>query len=589
MRRLWVILFILLFACRSFAPLPAPTFPAPSVVLETPFLPFGAAPDSEVEETAAAPTLPAPRFRAAAPYSVRIHPDGRQFVGDWLSFEVMAAEEPLPIDAKVQIQLNDGAIKPLAEAPVAPFGIGGRLQATFTWAWDTRGLQAGDYDLVFSVQPGRIAFTETITLLPQNELPAVERGAAWASATSDCCTLYYVTGTAAERDLPELLDLADEQAEEAEGRLGVQFSSPVTITLLPRLLGQGGFANDEIHISYLDRNYSAGSTAIILHHEMIHILDSRLGGELRPSLLTEGLAVYLSGGHFKPEPLLPRAVVLLDPVGNSSLPGLGWYVPLEELADHFYAAQHEIGYLEAGALVEYMVSRWGWQAFSTFYRDIHPHPSGRQAEAVEASLMKHFNLTLDGLEAAFLERLQHQPVEPGLLEDVRQTVNFYDSMRRYQQLLDPSAYFMTAWLPDTREMRQRNILADYLRQPVETANLALEILLAETGADLAQGRFGLVEQNLGAVNRVLDAMEQGEPEPFTRDQKAFDYYQIVQALQRGRFYIDPYSRGEISPQRIEVNGNQAQAWISLDGPELIQVTLVRTPGGWWFRQFWEGN
>ena len=162
-------------------------------------------------------------------------------------------------------------------------------------------------------------------------------------------------------------------------------------------------------------------------------------------------------------------------------------------------------------------------------------------------------------------------------------------MRRYQQLLDPSAYFMTAWLPDTREMRQRNILADYLRQPVETANLALEILLAETGADLAQGRFGLVEQNLGAVNRVLDAMEQGEPEPFTRDQKAFDYYQIVQALQRGRFYIDPYSRGEINPQRIEVNGNQAQAWISLDGPELIQVTLVRTPGGWWFRLFREGN
>ncbi len=134
--------------------------------------------------------------------------------------------------------------------------------------------------------------------------------------------------------------------------------------LLPRLLGHGGFASREIAVSYLDRNYMAGDEATILHHEIIHILDSRLGGDLRPSALVEGLAVYLSGGHFKPEPILPRAAALLpaEPgcvawsAGSTPLPpsapaegcGIDGYIPLRRLIDNFYFEQHEIGYLEAG-------------------------------------------------------------------------------------------------------------------------------------------------------------------------------------------------------------------------------------------------
>jgi hypothetical protein len=179
-------------------------------------------------------------------------------------------------------------------------------------------------------------------------------------------------------------------------------------------------------------------------------------------------------------------------------------------------------------------------------------------------------------------------VEAGTLEDVRQTVSYYDTVRRYQELLDSSAYYMTAWLPDPGEMQRRGIVADYLRQPVEPANFALETLLDETGTALKQEMYAEVGRNLAAVNRVLDGVQAGEQEPFARDAKASDYYQVVQALQASSFMIDPFFRGRIIPQKIQVDGNQAQALVSLEGSKLRQVALVRSPEGWQLASFWEG-
>src|SRR5512139_3831671 len=159
--------------------------------------------------------------------------------------------------------------------------------------------------------------------------------------------------------------MVEQQAEDASQRMGVSVNESIPIVWLPRVLGHGGFATNEIAISYLDRNYIAGDEATILHHEIIHILDSRLGGELRPTAFVEGLAVYLSGGHFKPEPILPRAAALLPatpecvswnqapPPAFTPVPakgcGIGAYIPLKTLLDNFYFEQHEIGYLEAAA------------------------------------------------------------------------------------------------------------------------------------------------------------------------------------------------------------------------------------------------
>jgi hypothetical protein len=233
---------------------------------------------------------------------------------------------------------------------------------------------------------------------------------------------------------------------------------------------------------------------------MVHLLDSRLGGELRPVLLVEGLAVYLSGGHFKPELLVPRAAALL---------ALDWYIPLEKLLVDFYPAQHEIGYLQAGSLVAYMVERWGWGAFSDFYRNIHPDPDEKgQLAALDLALLRHFGLTFAQLERDYREMLRSQKITADVVEDVRLTVEFYNTVRRYQRLLDPSAFYQTPWLLDGPEMRRRGVVADYLRHPSGAANVTIETLLVIANAHLRQENYVETDALIRVVNSAIDKIPQ---------------------------------------------------------------------------------
>jgi len=439
-------------------------------------------------------------------FSVRVHPDGGLYVGDQVSFEILAPEKYRRRDIKATLAIP-GQI-PLGPYEFGPYGIARRPQATLLWAWDTSNLAAGAYELTFSIQPDSLSWTETFTLLPQGALPPGVAHARWVTSESDCCLVYYVSGTEAERDQSELLDLIDDEYDQVHQRLPAELEGPVPIVFLPRVIGHGGFASQELSVSYLDCNYAGGTTAMVLHHEIVHFLDSRLGGELRPSLLVEGLAVYLSGGHFKPEALIPRAAALLD---------MGGYLPLASLADDFYQAQHESSYLLAGSLVEYMLDRWGWEAFMGFYRDIHPAPeNGSQQAALNTALLAHFNLTLDDLEKEFLEVLRLQPVTPELRADVRLTIAYYDTVRRYQNALDPSAYYLTAWLPDGAQMRSRGIVADYLRRPSSPENLLIETLLVAADQRLRAGEYLATMQILESVNAVLDSLPRQDNSPLGR-------------------------------------------------------------------------
>ncbi|OGO26398.1 MAG: hypothetical protein A2W33_10775 [Chloroflexi bacterium RBG_16_52_11] len=444
----------------------------------------------------ATPTLePLP----ALPFPVHLHPDGGLYVGDQVSFEIIAPEGANLNGRTAQVSVSQPDQKLLGTAEFAGFGIAGRTQATLTWAWDTRNLEAGDYPVSVAIEPGGPTWTETISLQPEASLLPPEPDAHWASVESECCLIYYVTGTDAERDLARLVEMADEQAQSTRQQLDADFNEPVKIVFLPRVLGHGGFASQELSISYLERNYAGGDPEIVLHHELVHMLDSQLGGELRPSLLVEGLAVYLTGGHFKLEALIPRAAALLE---------LGWYLPLSQLADGFYSSQHEIGYLEAGALVAYLVDRGGRDAFDLFYRDIHNlENGGGQADAMNAALLEHYGLSLEELDGEFREFLAGQPVNPRWVEDVRQSVGYYDTVRRYQQALDSSAHYLTAWLLDFEAMRERGIVADYLRHPNEPGNQAIEALLVAADKGLKAGNYPEVGRLLGMANAALGAYE----------------------------------------------------------------------------------
>ncbi len=548
---------------------PATSTPSPST---TPVPTFTATATATPLPPTFTPTATATSLPVITPqrpvFEIRPHPDGGLYVGDLISLEILAPPGFDPNDQTLSVILPEQA-EPVS-AGFSSFGIGQRSQATLQWAWDTSSLAAAEYPLVFSVQPVGITWTYSLTLSAASQLPAPEPQADWATANNDCCIVHYVTQTAAERDLAILLDLLDRQATQTVERLGVEFTDPIEINLLPRVLGHGGFASSEVSISYLDRNYVGNDLSMVAHHEMVHILDARLGGELRPSLLVEGLAVYLTGGHYKPEELLPRAAALLNPQERADGLGLGWYLPLIPLSNEFYTSQHEIGYIQAGALVEFMVDNWGWQAFSDFYRDIHPAPGGLQSEALEAALQAHFGVTFAGLEASFLAELRQQPVTQALIDDVRLTVACYDTIRRYQQALDPSAYFLTAWLPDAAAMRQLGLVTDFLRRPAEVENLALEVLLVAVDTDLDSGDYAGAERSLSAANAVLTAIERGQQEPLAADPLAAVFGAITEQL---------LARG-YAVTRLEVLGSQAWAEATQGTPTLAAFEFVLQGEDW---------
>jgi hypothetical protein len=366
--------------------------------------------------------------------------------------------------------------------PDGPLYVGD--QATLWWTWDTRDLKPGNYTLTFTRLPDNFTWNETVALHLANQIPPPEPEAHWASTMIACCTLYYLTNTAAERDIATLSREVDEESDAVANQIGSKLDKCVNLIFVPRLVGQGGFTESDIYVSYPDGNYIGNDMPILFHHEFVHYYDNVVGGDYRPSILLEGLAVYLTGGHFKPEPLNARAAALLN---------LGWYIPLTNVADDFYHQQHDIGYLEAATLVKYLMDTYGWGAFNEFYRTV-PAPNGQKDSAViDIALREHFGISFVDLETTSLAYL-------------RLTVEFFDTVRRYQAALDPSAYFLTAWLLDGSLMRQRGIVPDFLRHPNGWDNRLVESLLSRAQAELFNGDYACAERILNWSNWALDVV-----------------------------------------------------------------------------------
>src|SRR5690606_18388974 len=107
-----------------------------------------------------------------------------------------------------------------------------------------------------------------------------------------------------------IMAAADEAFAHVEGVLGVEQHSRTVFNLLSRLLGHGGFASSEISLTYIDRNPAGSDLFSLFAHEGTHMLDRQFAG-IKPTMMTEGLAVFVAGGHFKREDLEARAAALL--------------------------------------------------------------------------------------------------------------------------------------------------------------------------------------------------------------------------------------------------------------------------------------
>jgi hypothetical protein len=217
------------------------------------------------------------------------------------------------------------------------------------------------------------------------------------------------------------------------------------------------------------------------------------------------------------------------------------------------------------------VDTWGWEAFLAFYRDIAARQGESGTHAVSRALEGHFGLTLAALETRFVSAVQAQPLIPELREDVRLTVKFYDTVRLYQEVFDPSAYFLYAWLPDVDSAQRQAQVADLLRRPDSPANIALESLLYTSGETLRSGLYHETERTLVAVEAVIRAHQAGDSRPFAANPLGQDTLAALEVGLAAGFHVE----------RIRLTGDRARLWVYEGGGELQVVELVRTSDMTW--------
>lgn len=441
------------------------------------------------------PGLPvSPQTADAQGFEVRIHPGTDLRVGDVVSLEVIAPEG-VNLD---RASLTARVIRPnpldLGKTDFF-YGYGGHWAAALRWAWDTSEASPGRYSILFSIPSKQIRWQQEVRLGAAPTGPRPQ----WKMVETGCCVIHYITGTDAERDIQRLAKVIEDQSLSINARFGKKdFPKKLQINLFPRVLGQSGFANDQVYVSYRDENYANSNAVQLIHHELVHRIDSLQGGNYRPTFLVEGVAVSLSGGHYRKENVPLRAAALVQ---------LGSYLPLPQLIDNFYPSQHESGYIEAGAFVDFLVQTWGWERFNRFYRGLENKSDLPASAAIDTALQSEFGLSLQQMEHRFLDSLSRYSVPPDVLTDVDLTIRLYDLMRRYQKLLDPSAYFEQAWLPDAGQMREKGITADYLSSPDAPENRQIEKLLYAAGVRFAQGDYQQTSLLLSEIETKLNEIE----------------------------------------------------------------------------------
>jgi len=529
--------------------------------------------------TSTAPPTPPPSDLSIAPEDVVLYPlpvpgpGGRwlYYRGDRISFDVtprhLGAIPPQDLTVRIY-RLKGTEREVLAEGTVGYPTFDGVPRARLTWAWDTRDaggretlvvhldpddrVQAGDED------PANNGVTLTVRFIADAARPAPEAAATWVTTTTDCCIIHYLTCTRAERDLSVLTDVTNRAVALAQDRLGTRLASPLQVYFIPRVLGHGGYAQEGIVLSYPDRPYAGLDLEMVLRHEAVHVLDASLVGPATPALLREGLAVWIAGGHYLPESIPTQAGALVR---------LNRYIPLAQLAEDFYRHQHETGYLEAAALVAYLVETYGWDEFLAFYRRAGEDDGAPPADALDQALRGSFGVGLEETESAFQAWLSGQPTTSEQARDLELTVRLFDAIRRYQQTLDPPAYFLSGWFPDAAEGERQGIVADFLRSPRSVRAAAIELMFVSAQETLRQG-------NLDEAAFLISGAEQALEGDFSIP-PASEYLAIARAVA---------ARGG-EAQRVEIRGKIAHAWVTPTGDAaachpLQMWTLYRANAGW---------
>ena len=559
-------LFALLSACVPAWPFAPPTPPPTSVPTARPTATVLPTATAEATAPPAGSPTAAPADLALSPDGVNLFPGPERYSGDIITLDVRPDHLGAIDPGTILVRVYRGSVDQdnvVATGPVDYYTFDGVPRARLAWAWDTAGL-VGEQTLIAWVDPDDAiqagdenpadnVVTLTMDLLPAGDLPPLEVEADWVSTTMPCCVLHYLDDTAAGRDIPTITLVTEQAVADIEVRLGVLPADPLQFYFIGRVIGHGGYAYDTVALSYLDRHYAGSDLPTVVRHEATHVVDGELLSIYPPAMLREGLATYMGGGHFKPEPIPQRTAALLE---------LDLYVPLERLANNFYREQHEVGYMEAAGFIAFLVEIEGWDRFLTFYASF-PEGSESGADQLDEALNSVYGQGLVATEQAFQAWLRALPPDPVQVRDLRDTVTLYDAVRRYQALKDPSAYWMNSFLPNPTYAEQHGLVADFLRHPDTPENIALETMLIAARERLRAEDFDGGGVLTAAVNRVLDTDDwTGAPEA--------DYLAVVQAVAVAGY----------EAQSIDLVGDSARVLAIANWPELQPLVLQRTATGW---------
>jgi hypothetical protein len=286
-----------------------------------------------------------------------------------------------------------------------------------------------------------------------------------------------------------------------------------------------------------------------VRHEATHWI-MRHASHQPPTILAEGLAVTVAGGHYRPENMVVRAAALL---------ALDEYVPLADLTSNFRRYQHERAYIEAAGLTAFLIETYGWSEYLDFYR-----ANIRESSNVawlEAALARKFGTSLASVEADYIAWLESQPVTESDVTDVRLTARLYGTMRRYQAQFAP----YQEHLPEFEPAFENNLTAPFIREATAPENLALEALLINAHQAHREGRFDECEALLDALNATLDDGD------FSREPVS-DYDSLARLVGELGYQL----------QRVEFAGDEARVEGIKNWPQIETITFARFGSEWQF-------
>ena len=474
---------------------------------------------------------------------VTAYPGPVHYAGDVLTFEIVNDGSFGDETLDVFLTLDDNP--PTEVSATADF-----MNLLLPLALDTTNL-SGQHTLKLTTADGRLNETYIFEVLPADQRPVNEVDASWLIHETACCVLHYISETAAARDIEFIAENFQQAAEDFVTITGNEIDPKLDVYIMDRIWGNGGFGgNGELVISYTDRYYgpTIGSAGLqtLARHEFTHAAGIGLTSRDGIDFNGEGIAVYVAGGHYKPEPLAERGAALLD---------LGYYVSVSE-----FIPQHELSYLYPAALLTYLVETYGKEKTWEFF-EADDNPEDGQPGSLEAALQSTFGISVQELDQSFQAWLErHEPGEQ--LEDLRLTIELQDLRRQYQDTYSPPPYLLITGAAEDAVARPK-YLPVVMREANSAPNIAVELIIAHGQQAIIEGEYDRAETLIGVLRDIVTTGTLDDP-------LAREYLDIVLALEEAGY----------ETLSLALQANHATAEVTMEPPIVTRVELQKVDDSW---------